>query len=231
MDQVGASFVFTGEVLGQRPKSQRRQQLRTIERESGLEGLLLRPLSARLLPATIPEKEGWIDREQLLAIRGRGRREQIALAGKLNIGDYPQPAGGCCLLPDPNFARRLGDFLNHYPQKVVTPEKMAMLAVGRHFRLDEGVKVILGRDEGENNYLELAGTDQWRFSTVDHPGPIALAADNLSPAHVEQIASLAASYSDGKNDATVRVQVWHLDQVQTFTVAPLSRDIADKWRI
>ena len=231
MEETGARFVFTGEVLGQRPKSQRRQQLNTVERESGLKGLLLRPLSARLLAETIPEKKGWVDRDQLLAISGRGRKEQIALAAELNIGDYPQPSGGCCLLPDPNFARRLRDFLSHYPKQAVTPEQMALLAVGSHFRLDEDVKAILGRDEGENNFLVYAGTGQWLFSTVDHPGPIALTADDLTPAHIERIASLAASYSDGKNEPTVRVNVRGNDLEQVVSVAPLLREIADEWRI
>jgi tRNA-specific 2-thiouridylase len=231
MEEVGAQFVFTGEVLGQRPKSQHRQQLRTVERESGLAGLLLRPLSAGLLPPTIPEKKGWVDRNRLLAISGRSRKEQIALAQQFRIGDYPQPSGGCCLLPDPNFARRLRDFLDHYPKEAVTPERLAFLAVGRHFRLDEGVKVVVGRDEGENNYLAYAGADQWQFYTVDYPGPITLTADPLTPAHVERIAGLTASYSDGKNELQVRIEVRRNGQVQILTVAPLSRDIADRWRI
>ncbi len=231
MEQVGAQFIFTGEVLGQRPKSQRRQQLRTIEREAGLEGLLLRPLSAKLLPPTIPEERGWVDRSQLLAISGRGRKDQIALAENLNVGDYPQPAGGCCLLPDPNFARRLRDFLDHYPQEAMTPEQMALLAVGRHFRLDEDVKVIVGRDEGENNYLTFAAAHQWRFTTVDHPGPIAVTADPVNPTCIEQIARLTASYSDGKDEPQVQVEVRSNGQIQTVTVAPLAREIADRWRI
>jgi tRNA-specific 2-thiouridylase len=134
-------------------------------------------------------------------------------------------------LPDPNFARRLRDFIDRYPQETVTPEQMALLAVGRHFRLDEDVKVILGRDEGENNYLELVALDHWQFRTVDHPGPIALTTDPLAPAHIEQIASLAASYSDGKQEPLVRVQVRRNGDVRTIMVAPLSRDSADEWRI
>ncbi len=231
MEEVGAHFVFTGEVVGQRPNSQHRHQLRTVERESGLEGLLLRPLSAKLLPATIPEKNGWVDRSQLLAIGGRSRKQQIALAEELNIGDYPQPSGGCCLLPDPNFSRRLRDFLDHYPKEAVTPEQMAFLAVGRHFRLDENVKVIVGRDEGENNYLEYAGADHWQFRTIDHPGPIALTADPLTPSHLEWIASLTASYSDGKSESQVRVEVRRNGDVRTVTVAPLSRETANQRRI
>jgi tRNA-specific 2-thiouridylase len=231
MEEAGAHFVFTGEVLGQRPKSQLRQQLRIIERESGLEGLLLRPLSAKLLPPTIPEKKGWVDRDKLLGISGRGRKEQIALAEQLDVGDYPQPAGGCCLLPDPHFARRLRDFLAHNPEGMVTPEQMALLAVGRHFRLGEGLKVIVGRDEGENNYLACVGADQWQFTTVDCPGPIALTADPLTPSQIEQVASLVACYSDGKHAPQVRVEVRRDGEAQTVTVAPLSRDLVDELRV
>jgi tRNA-specific 2-thiouridylase len=231
MEEVGAHFVFTGEVLGQRPKSQHRQQLEIIERESGLEGLLLRPLSASLLPPTIPEEKGWVDREQLLAISGRSRGEQIALADELDIGDYPQPSGGCCLLPDPSFAQRLRDFIDHYPKEALTPEQMALLAVGRHFRLDDQVKVIVGRDEGENNYLEFAASGHFQFTALDHPGPTALTADALSPTHMEQIAGLTASYSDGKDEEWVRVEVRYNGDVRELTVAPLSRRFADEWRI
>jgi tRNA-specific 2-thiouridylase len=231
MDQVNAQFVFTGEVLGQRPKSQHRKQLRIIERESGLEGLLLRPLSAKLFPPTIPEKQGWVDRERLLDISGRSRKEQIALADQMRIGDYPQPSGGCCLLPDPNFSRRLRDFLDHYPKAAVTPEHMALLAVGRHFRLDERVKVIVGRHEGENNYLAFAGAGEWQFTTVDHPGPTALTVDALDAAHVQKIARLVASYSDGKNEPQVRVEACRDGDAQTLAVEPLPRQIAREWRI
>jgi tRNA U34 2-thiouridine synthase MnmA/TrmU len=231
MQEIGAQFVFTGEVLGQRPKSQHRQQLGIIEREAGLEGLLLRPLSAKLLPPTIPEEQGWVDREQLLSIGGRSRKEQIALAEALDIGDYPQPSGGCCLLPDPSFARRLRDFLKHYPVETLTPERMALLAVGRHFRMDEHVKVIVGRDEGENNYLAFAGSTSWQFAAVDYPGPLGLTADSLTRTQMEQVASLVASYSDGKNESEVRVRAQRDGDERTLIVKPLSRIIANEWRI
>jgi tRNA-specific 2-thiouridylase len=231
MEEVGAHFVFTGEVLGQRPNSQQRDQLRIVERESGLAGFLLRPLSAKLLPATIPEQKGWVDREQLLAISGRGRKEQIALAERFNIGDYPQPSGGCCWLTDRTFSRRLRDFLDHFPTEMVTPEQMALLGVGRHFRLDEQTKVIVGRDEGENDYLARVGGDHWQFTTIDHPGPIALTFDSLTPALIERVAGLVALYSDGKHESRVRVEVCRNKDVQTVTVAPLSRDAVAKLRI
>jgi tRNA U34 2-thiouridine synthase MnmA/TrmU len=248
MEQVGAHFVFTGEVLGQRPKSQHREQLRIIERDAGLEGLLLRPLSAQLLPPTIPEQKGWVDREQLLGIGGRSRKEQIALAEAFDIGEYPQPSGGCCLLPDPNFARRLRDFIEHYPDEKVTPEQMALLAVGRHFRLEPELKVIVGRDEGENNYLAYAGANYWQFTTVDHPGPLGLVVDPsadrrgalaepgepvepLTEAQIERVAGLVASYSDGKHEARVRVELQRNGHKELRIVNPSPRDAIKQFRI
>ncbi|HET9886546.1 MAG TPA: 7-cyano-7-deazaguanine synthase, partial [bacterium] len=115
MEKVGADFVFTGEVLGQRPKSQHRRAMDLVAKESGLEDRLLRPLCAKLLPPTRAEREGWVDRERLLGISGRGRRQQIAEAQRrgFDIDDIPQPAGGCCFLTDESYARKLRDFLEH----------------------------------------------------------------------------------------------------------------------
>src|SRR5262245_8439721 len=111
LEEYGARFLFTGEVLGQRPMSQHRFALRTIEKESGLEGLVVRPLSGQLLPPTVPEKEGWLRRDDLLAISGRSRKEQMRLAAEYGIDDYPQPAGGCCVLTDESYSRRLKEQL------------------------------------------------------------------------------------------------------------------------
>ncbi|MFW5878390.1 MAG: thiamine biosynthesis protein, partial [Myxococcota bacterium] len=133
MEAEGAELVFTGEVLGQRPKSQLKDTLRIVEKESGLEGRLLRPLSGRLLPPTIPEKEGLIRREDLLALKGRGRKEQIRLAAELGLEDYPQPAGGCCFLTDESYSRRFRDLLDHREDRLYRKEDIVLLATGRHF--------------------------------------------------------------------------------------------------
>src|SRR4030043_1004028 len=114
MEESGASFIITGEVLGQRPMSQRRDAMRLIEKEAGLEGLILRPLSAQFLPVTLPEKEIWINRETLLGIQGRSRKPQMKLADHYGIRDYPCPAGGC-LLTDPQFANRMKDLMLYSP--------------------------------------------------------------------------------------------------------------------
>ena len=153
MLEIGADFVFTGEVLGQRPMSQRRDTLRVIEKESGLEGLLLRPLSAKHFKPTLPETEGWVDREKLLAIQGRSRKEQFELAAELDVKNYPCPAGGC-LLTDPSFVGKVRDVFAHSPE--LDLRDFRLLKLGRHFRIGERTKLIIGRNEAENELLEVA---------------------------------------------------------------------------
>lgn len=151
MAESGADFVITGEVLGQRPMSQRRDTLRVIERESGLEGLLLRPLSAKHFSPTIPEQEGWIDREKLLSIQGRSRKEQMQLADELDVKNYPCPAGGC-LLTEVSFVSKVRDVFDHADE--LNLRDFRLLKVGRHFRIGPKTKLIVGRNEAENDLLE-----------------------------------------------------------------------------
>jgi predicted nucleic acid-binding protein len=151
MLESGADFVFTGEVLGQRPMSQRRDTLRVIERESGLEGLLLRPLSAQHFEPTIPELKGWVERDKLLAIKGRSRREQIQLAEELDVTNYPCPAGGC-LLTEVSFVPKVRDIFDHCDELEL--RDFRILKIGRHFRIGERTKLIVGRDENDNKLLE-----------------------------------------------------------------------------
>ena len=151
MEKEGASFVFTGEVVGQRPKSQLKNTLRLIEKQSGLEGYLLRPLSAKLLPPTIPEEKGWVKREELLDLQGRGRKRQLELAEKWGIKHFSPPAGGC-LLTDPNFSRRLKDLWES--EEAYNFESVELLKVGRHFRLRPSFKLVGGRNQIENEKLK-----------------------------------------------------------------------------
>ncbi len=141
-----ASFVFTGEVLGQRPFSQTQATLRLIERESGLEGYVVRPLSALLLPVTKPEQYGWLERNQLLGIQGRGRKIQLALAEEKKLQHFTSPAGGC-LLTVPSFCRRLADLMKH--REKFTTQDCLLLQIGRHFRLGENCKLIIPRNQDE----------------------------------------------------------------------------------
>lgn len=171
MEEIGASFVITGEVLGQRPMSQHREAMRIIERESGLEGLILRPLCARHLEPTIPEKLGLVDRNKLLAISGRARREQMDLAESLDINDYPCPSGGC-LLTDKIFSKKVRDLLDH--KKEVSKRDLNLLKAGRHFR-HKGVKIVVGRNEEDNTRIKaLSGPEDTLLEPVTFAGPVAL---------------------------------------------------------
>jgi hypothetical protein len=163
MEEVGASFLVTGEVLGQRPMSQKKRSVEVIDHDSGMEGLVLRPLSAKLMAETLPEREGWVDRKRLFGWAGRSRKPQIALARKLGLKTIPAPAGGC-LLTDSHFKERIGDFISvdwngpavsgEGPASSPAVPVAALLRYGRHFRLDEGEWVIVGRDEADNRALE-----------------------------------------------------------------------------
>jgi tRNA U34 2-thiouridine synthase MnmA/TrmU len=164
MEEVGASFLVTGEVVGQRPMSQRCDALRAIEKHSGCAGLVLRPLSARNLEPTIPEREGWVDRGKLLDIAGRSRKEQIRLAAEWSVADYPCPAGGC-LLTDKTFSVKIRDLLDHCPSPDMLD--LHLLKVGRHFRMPDGRKVIVGRDESENRKLEALGKGKLRVYVAE----------------------------------------------------------------
>jgi len=177
MVELGAKFLITGEVLGQRPMSQRRDTLNVIERDSGNRLLLLRPLSAKLMVETKAEKEGWVDREKLLNFSGRGRSSQVALAKKYGIMDFPAPAGGC-ILADPVLSRRVSEL---YSKKSIlrsaeiTIADVRLLFVGRQFVFPGGGWLILGRDERDNDKLEvLAGTDDALLWMEERPGPAAL---------------------------------------------------------
>ncbi len=225
-------FVFTGEVVGQRPKSQMRPTLNTVERESGLSGYLLRPLSARLLPPTIPEQRGWVDREQLYDISGRGRKRQITLAEQLGIAEYQQPAGGCCYLIDRTYARRLEDFLSVEGDEALTPDLAQLLAVGRHLRLPAGQKLIVGRDEYENAYLASSEAADVCLWTVDHPGPTTLLLGAPTSEAVTLAAQVTAGYSDGKYETRVRVEVKRADgDLEGLMVKPMARDAIKRMMI
>ena len=206
MDKIGASFIVTGEVLGQRPMSQRMDAMRLIEKESGMEGLVVRPLSAQHLPESIPEKEGWVDRSKFLGITGRGRKEQIKLAEDLNITDYPCPAGGC-LLTDPGFAGRLKDLLAH--NKEASGRDLSLLKYGRRFRLSDDVILIVGRNESENGILEaLRSGNEVLIGIKDVPGPNSLLLGKLTAEDVLFAASVTARFADVE-DRSKPVKVWY----------------------
>jgi len=223
MEERGYHFVFTGEVLGQRPMSQRRPPLEDVAEESGLGRLLLRPLSAQLFPPSIPEERGWVDRERLYDISGRSRKRQMELADELGIIDYPQPAGGCCFLPDENYARKLQDFLAHHGTDV-SPDDMMLLKVGRHFRLSGKVKAVVGRDEGENAYLQRFTEGRAEVWVDEFPSPLTLVEGQPSAHDLETACRITARYSDGRDEPTVPVR-WRIGEDEgQLTVEPLQGD-------
>jgi len=229
MNEVGASFIITGEVLGQRPMSQHKEALRTIDRESDLEGLVLRPLSAKFLPPTSVERRGWVDRERLLSIRGRSRKEQIALASSYKITSYSCPSGGC-LLTDPGFSRRLRDLLDHCPHPSLND--IELLKVGRHFRLSPSSKLIIGRNEGENKRLEgLRQEGDVAFEVFGHNCPVSIARGNTCKDDLLVSARLEARYSDAPKDQLVDVSCTCKGQATTLAVRPISDDEVREMRI
>lgn len=195
LEEHDARFLFSGEVLGQRPMSQTRGAMTRIDRESELEGWILRPLSARLLPETEPERLGWVDRSRLLGIRGRGRREQLALAERWGLTKHQAPSGGC-LLTDAAFSTKLRDLFDHSPEQDTTMEDLALLRVGRHFRVGARLKIVLGRSAEENVRLrELASEGRWLVEPAGFQGPTALVCGPRGEAALEEAVGLIARYS------------------------------------
>lgn len=206
MGGLEASFVITGEVLGQRPMSQHRAAIRMIEKESALDGLILRPLSAQHFVPTLPEQSGIVDRAKLLAFSGRSRRPQIDLAEKLGMRDYPCPAGGC-LLTDPVISARLRDLFDYVPGYELAD--LHLLKIGRHFRLRPDLKIILGRDEPENDQLKAMAKREWvLYRPADFRGPTCLAAGSPDPEVESRIGKIMAGYSqEEKPRYQIRKQV------------------------
>ena len=199
MEEIDAAFVFTGEVLGQRPMSQHRRAMGIIDRESGLADRVLRPLSAKLLAPTMPERQGIVQREELLAIHGRSRKIQIALSDHHGIADYPCPAGGC-RLTEPGFARRIRDLVEHHSDFDLND--VNLLKLGRHFRLSPGARTIVGRREEENRRIRvLARPGDLLFEVQSWSSPLTLLRGEAGGGEIRQAAAITARYSDAPDDA------------------------------
>ncbi len=207
MLEHGFDFIITGEVIGQRPKSQRRDTLPVVARESGAGDLLLRPLCAKLLAPTRPEREGWVDRERLHAFSGRSRKPQMALAAHYRIEDYAQPAGGCCFLTDRQYAAKLADLWRARGRRDYQLDDIMLLKVGRHLRPRPHFKLIVGREEGENRFLEGYRSAFLHLRTVSHPGPLALVDGELEDGDLELAARITARFSQGRAAERVTVEV------------------------
>jgi len=225
-----AEFVVTGEVLGQRPMSQRRDVFRLMDKDSRLEGLVLRPLSAGLLDETIPEQECWVNREALLAHNGRSRKLQIRLAGEYGIKNYAA-AGGGCLLTEKLFVKKIRDLVIH---KEFNRDNVELLKIGRHFRISDTAKFIVGRDEEENKRLAgLAGEQDYLFLPVeDFAGPSCLARGNLTPQLINLCAKIASYYCDlpGKAKITYEKRCRGNEKV-ILDVLPIEQQNLEELRI
>ncbi|MCG8313398.1 MAG: hypothetical protein MI976_09290 [Pseudomonadales bacterium] len=229
----GFDFIITGEVIGQRPKSQRKETMPVIARESGADDRLLRPLCAKNLPPTLPEREGWVDREQLYDFSGRNRKPQMALAAKFGMDDYAQPAGGCCFLTDENYSKKLADLWNAQGEKTYELDDIMLLKIGRHIRPAPHFKLIVSREEGENNFLQGYRKSFHSIRLLSHGGPLTLVDGNPSDDDLLLAAKITARYSKGKTADKVEVQIDKKDGVsQVVQVKPaLPSEIANSWYV
>jgi tRNA-uridine 2-sulfurtransferase len=233
MAENGFDFIITGEVIGQRPKSQRRDTMPLIARESGAEDRLLRPLCARNLPETLPEREGWIDRARLHGFHGRNRKPQIALALELGFEEWAQPAGGCCFLTNADYSSKLADLWQSRGKRDYSLDDIMLLKVGRHLRPAPHYKLLIGREDGENQYLEGYRKQFVHLRTVSHRGPLTLVDGAPSVADLELAARIAARYSQGRDAARVRVEAAHPDgRIDPLEVTPLApNEIPQSWHL
>jgi tRNA U34 2-thiouridine synthase MnmA/TrmU len=226
-EEIGASFIFTGEVLGQRPMSQHRKTLGIIEKEAGLKGKILRPLSAKLLPPTEVEKKGLVSRETLLGIEGRSRKKQIRLAQELKVTEYSCPGGGC-LLTYREFTSKLKDLFER--KKRISLKDVRLLKVGRHFRFGKN-KIIVGRNEAENGLLlQMKMTNDYCFEAQDTGSPITLLQGPKTRIAIKRAAELTVYYSDRKQ-SVVLVKFGKGELDKSLRTPILSREKVEELRI
>ncbi len=226
-------FIVTGEVIGQRPMSQRADTLPVVARESGAEDLLLRPLCARNLPPTLPEREGWVDRERLYDFSGRTRKPQMALARQFGIEDYAQPAGGCCFLTDRQYATKLADLWRSRGERRYELDDIMLLKVGRHIRPRPHFKLIIGREEGENRFLEGYRKRFTHLRCTSHKGPLVLVDGEASDQDLELAARMVGRFGQGRHAEQVEVEAQRPGgAVLHFQVAPLpASEIPAEWYV
>jgi tRNA-specific 2-thiouridylase len=231
MKKNGFDFIVTGEVIGQRPKSQRKQTMPIVQRDSGAEDLLLRPLCARHLPLTRPEREGWIDRTRLLDFSGRSRKPQMTLAAKYGLDDYAQPAGGCCFLTDPQYSVKLTDLWSSRPDRTYDLDDIMLLKVGRHLRPSPRFKVIVAREEGEGRFLQGYRKRFVSIKTLSHGGHEALIDGTPTDSDIELAARLVARYGQGRDSESVLIEVRDLSgYTRELRVHPLTpQEIPREW--
>ncbi|MBA2656547.1 MAG: tRNA (5-methylaminomethyl-2-thiouridylate)-methyltransferase [Tatlockia sp.] len=218
-------FIITGEVIGQRPKSQRSATMPVIAEESGAEDRLVRPLCAKYLAETLPEREGWIKREAMYGFTGRSRKPQIGLAAAMDIEEFAQPAGGCCVLTDENYTRRLQDMWKHRNSRDYEMEDIILLKAGRHLRIKPHYKMIIARDEAESNFLTGYRKQFIHMQALKHRGPIILIEGEPSSDDLRFCARIAGRFCSGSKETEVSVNLNHLNgQSEILTVQPMPLD-------
>lgn len=231
-EAMGFHFIFSGEVVGERPMSQRRDTMPLIEREASVKGWLLRPLTAKVLPPTEPELRGWVDRERLANITGRSRRPQMAMAAGFGMVDYPSPAGGCCFLTDISYAQKLRDLWQYRGEKRYTLDDIILLKAGRHLRPDPRFKVIVGRDQSENAFLTGFRQGRVAVQAQNVAGPLALIEGELDEEGLILACRLVARFGKGRQLAQVTVEVQRQGERETRTVSPLpASEVPDSWYV
>ncbi len=231
MEANGFDFIITGEVMGQRPMSQRRDTMPVVARESGANDRLLRPLCAKRLPETLPEREGWVERDKLGDLSGRGRRPQIAMAKAYGFDDFAQPAGGCCFLTDKNYSDRLVDLWQARNDRDYELDDVMLLKVGRHIRPRPHFKMIVGREHGENQFMEGYRKQFTTLRTLNIPGPLVLLDGQVTDDDIALAARVAAGYSKGRGSDEVEIEVTSRDGLsRVLKVVPMdTQEIPKEW--
>ncbi|MBG7601740.1 MAG: tRNA (5-methylaminomethyl-2-thiouridylate)-methyltransferase [Gammaproteobacteria bacterium] len=233
MEAHGFDFIITGEVIGQRPMSQRKDTMPVVQRDSGVTDRLLRPLCARNLPETLPEREGWVVREELYDFSGRTRKPQMALAKKFGFEDYAQPAGGCCFLTDKQYAVKLTDLWQSRGAREYELDDIMLLKVGRHIRPAPNYKLIVAREEGEGKFLQGYKRQYPQLRVTSHGGPLTLVDGELSADDLQLAARIVARYSQGRMEPEVEMEYIETSgHVQPMKVVPLGpMDVKPEWML
>jgi len=226
-------FIITGEVVGQRPKSQRAETMPIVQEESGAGDLLVRPLCAKKLPPTLPEREGWIDREKMFEFSGRTRKPQMALAEQYGFKDWATPAGGCCFLTDENYSRKLVDMWQARSNREYELDDIMLLKVGRHIRPRPHFKLIVGREEGENKFMEGYRKQFTTMRCTSHTGPLVLIDGEVNDDDLELAGRITARFGHGKTADSVDIEAVNKDgTTKSFSVEPLPpSQFKDEWYV
>ncbi|HED18543.1 MAG TPA: tRNA (5-methylaminomethyl-2-thiouridylate)-methyltransferase [Gammaproteobacteria bacterium] len=226
IESKGFDFIITGEVIGQRPMSQRKETMPVVARESGAADLLLRPLCAKNLALTKPELEGWVDRDGLYGFEGRSRKPQMALAASFGFEDYAQPAGGCCFLTDRQYSHKLADLWTARGERRYELDDIMLLKVGRHIRPCPNFKMIIGREDGENKFLHGYRKQYTHMLATSHNGPLVLIDGEPSQDDLDLAAQITARFSQGRDADKVDIEVHTLDGArQSLQVRPMAGEL------